>query len=934
MTLRLAARAALWSVLCIFAGLANAHGQSASANLKEVQLAEGAFTLGDPIPSWVEPVAIPQTGDLKPIVIRLADSQWLVDDTPVAHVHRAIMINDAASLSSAGQISIQFVPQYQRLQFHTIHVLRAEKSENRTASSTIRFLQRETGLERGVYSGVVTVSILVNDLRVGDTVEFSYSLRGQNPVFGGKFVDTALWDQGFPTLLRRVALNYPIERKINWRLINDAQTNVLIPEESTNAGLRKLRFEERSIPETSVDRLVPADYLAFRVLQFSEFSRWDDVVRWANELFQLKDETNDDEVQKVIAKLRGVPGSQERVAAALEFVQSEIRYFSVALGEGSHRPSPPNIVLQRRYGDCKDKSLLLVSLLKELGIQSEPVLLNITRHKGLDKFFPSPLLFDHAIVRAEVDGKIFYLDPTRLGQHGRLDRIGQAHEGSQVLVVAPGTRELSTIVSPNAFELTRSERVETATLPKLAPDGSLQVRQTWNGVAAEGVRVTREHLSPTQFDKLISSDLETRYPGAKMVGEPDIDDDRTNNSISITATYDVPGLATERDGNWIIRNSASNFRGALIPAPSSSRTAPLGVPGFPFEARYTFEVKFPEEVSAVSDPRSASVQDKHFTYTVTTSFRGNQYKTTRDLKTLADRVAVADLQKYSDDLRQTENIGPGVVVVTKDQIKSPFESDKRSFAQHLRDMLKERIDKYTKAIDSGKLTGHDLADAYCERSAGYSMLEMTENALQDANEALRLAPNNPRLFTCRGEVYFQSGNFEKSIDNYSKAIALGATNADFFRGRGISEFYAGGLDRAAEDFAKASAAADKESAPYIDVWFIWTLQRLGKPLPETLAKRAAEAHGDWPRPALAMLAGNITPEEMLSTVDNKTGDDRQMALAEAYFYLGQHYLALGDPARARDYFEKTRQTEVIIYFEYIAAKFELEHLQLSKQDLH
>jgi lipoprotein NlpI/transglutaminase-like putative cysteine protease len=931
MSLRAAARLALWSAVYAFAVLTSANGQNAPPNLKEVQVANGSFSLGDPIPSWVETVEVPQAGEIKPIIVRLADTQWLVGDTPVIHLHRAIMVNDAASLTSAGQLSIPFNPQYQRLQLHAIHVLRADKSEDRTTSSTIRFLQRETGLEQGVYSGIVTVSILVNDLRIGDTIELAYSLYGQNPVFGGKFVGSVVWDQGYPTLLRRVSFTYPAARKINWRLIDDTRSKALAPEETIHDGMRSLRFEEKSIPEFTTDRFAPADYSAFRVLQFSEFSGWNDVVSWASDLFQVSDVT-DDEFQKVVEKLRGLPGSEQRVAAALEFVQSEIRYFSVALGESSHRPAAANIVLQRRYGDCKDKSLLLITLLKALGVRSEPVLLDALRRKGPEKLLPSPLAFDHVVVRADVDGKAFYLDPTRLGQHGRLDRMGQTHEGAAVLVIAPGTSELATIASPNAFELARSERSEIATLPKLGPDGSLQTRQTWNGVSAEVMRVMREHLPAGQFDKLFGDSMQARYSGAKLVGEPQVDDDRVNNIVSTVATYDVPGLATESGGNWLIRYIPNNMQGALLPPPPSGRTAPLIVGAFPLEARYTFEVQFPEEVSAVADPRSAAVQGKQFTYTVTTSFRGNQFKTTIDLKTLADRVEADDLQKYGEDLRAANNLARGVVVVTKEMIKLPAASDKTSFAQHLRDVLQEGIDKYTKTIESGKLATNDLADAYCERSASYVSLDMMDNALRDANEALKLAPNSPQLLSCRAEAYFHSGEFEKSIADYSKAVALGATDANLFRGRGVSEFYAGRLDGAADDFAKASAAADKESATYIDLWLTWSLQRLGKPLPEALAKRATDTHGDWPRPALAMLAGNITPEDMLAALESKTGDARQMALAEANFYVGQHYLTLGDVAKARAFFEKTRQSGVIIYYEYTAAAFELERLQEARKN--
>ncbi len=50
---------------------------------------------------------------------------------------------------------------------------------------------------------------------------------------------------------------------------------------------------------------------------------------------------------------------------------------------------------------------------------------------------PSPLTFDHAIVQVKFGNKAYYLDATRLGQHGRLDRMGQTYEDSEGLVVAP-----------------------------------------------------------------------------------------------------------------------------------------------------------------------------------------------------------------------------------------------------------------------------------------------------------------------------------------------------------------------------------------------------------------------------------------------------------------------------------------------------------------
>jgi lipoprotein NlpI/transglutaminase-like putative cysteine protease len=936
MTLPFVARviAALASFACAMPNIAVAQADSANGPLKEVQIAPGSFSLGDAVPSWVEPIAIPEGSKAAPLVVRLADTQYLVKEAPIVYIRRAVMINDAASLAAAGQLSVSFVPQYQRLYLHAIRVLREQTALDRSASSTIRFLQRETGLERGIYSGEVTASILVNDLRVGDTIEIAYSLEGQNPVFSGKFSDTVGWDQSTPIALRRVVLNHPASRPISWRILGNGQSNSrLVPTESTVDGMRKLRFEEKSIPEVTLEALTPSDYRVFRALQFSEYAGWDDVVAWASGLFP-SDGVRDSELRQVVGRLRALSTTEERVAAALEYVQSEIRYFSVSLGESSHRPAAPDIVVQRRYGDCKDKSFLLMSLLREVGIESDPVLVRLGGRRALEGALPSPQLFDHMIVRTMVDGNAFYLDPTRFGQHGHLRRMGQIHEGAQVLVVAQGVHEYSTISTTNIDDLLGNETVETAMLPTFGSEAQFKVRQVWTGVSAESVRVLFGRLPKDRINKILGDALEPRYPGARMAGDPEIKDDRIDNVFSVTTAYMVPKLATERDGNWFVRFQPTNMAGALATPPSSTRTVPLTVPRFPFAAKYSIEITFPEEVSVISDPRVRNVENRYFTYSASQSFRGNLAKTTIDVKTLAGHVDVEDVQKYAQDLRSLDNV-LGAIIVPKGSIKSvdPATSKPEDFAQLLRDRLQEVIDKVTATISSGKLSGKDLAESYCLRSDSFAELGKYDEAMREAGQAMKLAPNASTSFTCRAYVYFNAGEFTKAAADYSRAIALGHTESRAFYLRGMSNFYAGRLDDAQEDFSRASASSanDDGSRLYSDLWLSWTSQRLGKPVPEAVTKRAlAERHGDWPRPALAMINGHLLPEEMLKLMDSKSGDERRMTQAEGYFYLGQHYLNIGDKDKAREYFEKTRDLQVIIYTEHTAARFELERLRVGR----
>jgi lipoprotein NlpI len=212
------------------------------------------------------------------------------------------------------------------------------------------------------------------------------------------------------------------------------------------------------------------------------------------------------------------------------------------------------------------------------------------------------------------------------------------------------------------------------------------------------------------------------------------------------------------------------------------------------------------------------------------------------------------------------------------------------------------------------------------RSGAHADLGSMAEALADAAEAIRIAPQSVDVLHCRGYAYFSVGEFEKSIADFSKAITLGASERTFHQ-RGISRFYAGALEAAAEDFVKAGDTTDKEAQVFADLWLAWTYQRLGKALPDDLVKRAgAQASGPWPRPALAMLTGSMAPGDLLRLIERKSGDEGKMAASEGYFYLGQHFLGRGEAAKARELFKKSRQANVFIYTEHKAAEFELRKL--------
>lgn len=903
--------------------------------LQEIAIAASAFARGVPLPGWADLLPLPPaSATRRALAVRLDDTHLRIADAPVQLHNIARQVNDAGALGQLGQISIFFTPAYQRLLLHKVLILRGSGVIDHTATVPVRFLQRETRLEQGIYSGVITATMLLPDVRVGDTLHLQYSIEGANPIFGKRYANVVAWEQQAPVQWRRVTVSFPEARQLRWSWFGADPAALPSPVAATQTrgadGMQRLRFEQRDVPGAELEPLVPRGFLPVRWLQFSEFQDWADVSRWADALFP-SNEPLPPELLPVIQRLQRLPSRAEQASQALQWVQSEIRYYSVSLGESSHRPHAPAEVLRNRYGDCKDKSFLLMRMLQSLGLQARPVLASLGAPQRPARMLASPLAFDHVVVQLRLDGRDYYLDPTRLGQRSPLDRMGQGLEEASVLVVdGRDTSALTVVRSPNRGELFRSELSEKFRVASFGADAELETTQQWFGLEADFMRQTVARLDAARLQRAALSGIERRYPGITLVGTPEVSDAADQNRITVRSRYKVPKLVTEVDGRWVMRFTAANLQGAMAVPPSATRTQPLVVPAFPRAIVYSAEMQWPDNVSGVNDPLTQRVANPHFNIEVTRSFRGSVSRTALRFEALAPEVAAQDLPQLLRDLQQLNRLVGGAMSVAKTQVKDGGILGMGS--KTLQDTLAARaqsvVDRTAKAIAGSALAGDDLAEALCSRAEALSELGRVPEGVQDAQAAVRAAPALGRAWQCRGNLDFANGDHAQAGADFSRALTLGHRPYEAYFRRGHARFYEGRLEQALDDFGKAAADRIEPGAkPYAQLWQAWTLQRLGRPLPPELAAVAASAaSGLWPLPALALLTGQLSAEQVLQQLDARQGDDRELALAEAWFYIGQHHLIRGDTAKAREAFEKTRAKGITVYIEHMAAAFELERL--------
>ncbi|NVD69385.1 DUF3857 domain-containing protein [Duganella sp. BJB1802] len=892
--------------------------QAAAASPRSVQVAENAFTRGDAVPAWVDQVrTIPTAAKAGPLSIRLADVQFHVADQPTVYAHRALTANEASSLSALGQYEISFQPDYQRVQLHSLRILRGGQVIDQLKTADIRFLQRETSLDQGLYSGTITAAIVTEDVRVGDTLELAYSVIGQNPVFGGKFFEAASWDSAAPVGLRRISIDMPEQRTIHHRTIG--QGAALKPVEIIRDGRRVLRFETGDMPALLGEPYVPSDVQAYRWIQFSEFNRWSDVNQWALHLFDAP--SGGAAVAEALKGARKAATPQEKVAKVLEFVQNDIRYLSLSLGENSHRPYPPAQVLQRRYGDCKDKTLLMVSMLRELGIDAQPVLVSTYFKKGLDQMLPSPTLFDHAIVRARVQGQTYYFDPTRLGQYGLLDRMGQVHGGAQVLAIAPDTNALESIPVPADPALYTDQRTEQVAVTALDQPVELKAHIEFAGAQAEGMRVQLASMSAQQIAKAYEAYMGRRYADFSMLAAPQVSDDRVNNRLAVDVRYRINKFFEKDEQGWLMRYKASNMVEQFYVPDVAKRELPLSVPTYPAVHNYDFTVTLPEQFDAHYNPSQSAVNNGAFTLNEVLSFSGRVAQARLRLNINADRVAPQDMVAFVDAARKMGDKLQGSLYVRSNTIKA-------AAAPNFKEQVQTRIDATLKATNrvlaDAALTGQDAGGAWCERARARAWLGQYADALKDAAKAVQQNDSQENLL-CRGEVNFAAGNFKDSSADFARAIALGAGDTTTWLRKGWADLYLGNKRDALNDLSRAGKAADN---PLLQVRSqIWQAM-LGAPSDKVAQAGGEQAQDEaWLSAALEMFQSRQAPDQMLRLASREGANGLELRLVEAYFYAGKSYLLAQDKLRARVYFQRAVDKGALQSAYHQLARLELARLQ-------
>ncbi|HJZ99369.1 MAG TPA: DUF3857 domain-containing protein [Candidatus Solibacter sp.] len=243
-------------------------------------------------------------------------------------------------------------------------------------------------------------------------------------------------------------------------------------------GVRAVNVELGPMkPLKNTERFLPSDEPRQPHIVYSTGSDWATVARTYHGI--VEEQLKGYNAARHLPKFPNGASRDAKILAIIDKLNREIRYTGIEFSEASVVPRRPEEVLQRKYGDCKDKATLAVAWLRAAGIEAHVALLDASLGSDIDPDLPGGSAFNHAIVYVPGSPDL-WLDPTDTDL--RLGVLGPEDQGRFALVARPtttgvirtveSTAEQNRVIETREFYLSELGRAKVTEVTEMygAPD--------------------------------------------------------------------------------------------------------------------------------------------------------------------------------------------------------------------------------------------------------------------------------------------------------------------------------------------------------------------------------------------------------------------------------------------------------------------------------
>lgn len=293
-------------------------------------------------------------------------------------------IYDNKALDDYSHIPIAYNSYYDEVSLVSARVIRKDNTVTETNKDAVQIKTSPDIYGDTRYSDTKFLTFALSGLEIGASFEYRLEIKHKKHVIEGEWFEQyypgGMLQKITPPYIPRIdpvqnailKLAFPKDLTINY--------NITVIKNEPDIQIKKdqqvYTWLIKDIPGLSIEASMPEISSLNPVLSVSTLKSWSQVNKWAREKLFTGLEITQEIKDKAEEISSGANSREEKINAVATYIKKNIRYVYADIDRGGFTPHPLSEIINSRYGDCKDQSILFISMLKCIGIEAFPVLLN------------------------------------------------------------------------------------------------------------------------------------------------------------------------------------------------------------------------------------------------------------------------------------------------------------------------------------------------------------------------------------------------------------------------------------------------------------------------------------------------------------------------------------------------------------------------------
>jgi tetratricopeptide (TPR) repeat protein len=683
------------------------------------------------------------------------------------------------------------------------------------------------------------LSFALSGLEIGAAFDFQITFTQKAPQIEGEWCDNH-WFGGMiqnlsppytpridPVMMSRYTLLVPKGVKFQYHMYSAEQE----PLKEVIGTQDKYQWVFTDLHSIKVEESMPNLSTIGPTLILSSLKDWRQIDEWASKKLMGKIDITGSAGIKARELTVGMENDEEKIKAIFNYIQTNIRYIYADLDRGGYTPHSTNEIFNSRYGDCKDKSILLVSMLRAVGIEAYPALINPFPY---DQYTDIPAIwFSHLITYIPHKDSDIWLDVT--SEVTPFPDLFFADQGRMTFIVnGKGGKLTKTPVA-------EWENVSVFDLKSSFNTGEVSISMKFKSKGMHG------DLLKALFKKM---NAEEREQAIKALYKSHFERKEDKVELSDVSNPEIPfsmGISYHADSVWekgygIFTYGSHSGLPLIILLNIDSQSSPEirkndVVNPYPFLITGSENYVPPQkDMIPLVIPKADSIKNEFFKFFKTFSIEGGAIRVkwtlsydgkiipkekyisyTKSLGTLREKinwkVSFVDPVNYIISLLKSEN--PNQLLLFSNQILQ--DDPKNMMAYIVRGAAYDKLNQeddavkaFTKAIEinPGSKYAHlfmtfasiirnnpvimeyhlnkaieidpDYEPALLDRSMLYSSSKKYLKALFDIDQVLDKNPRSVRGLELKGSVYYRMGKIKESNSLFEEALKVDTNNLSLY----------------------------------------------------------------------------------------------------------------------------------------------------------